>query len=369
MRILGIERDASACNHLRVLQPLQKLKEYKMADCMTIGDAEIGSEYAMEKVLEADLLLFQKPWSKEWLTFIKKCQKAGKHIVVDYDDDPFSTHPMNPHYMISGIKEYSYKWPDGTVDWLWKDGENGFSIEKNIQWQDMFKASFRKADMITASCPFLAERLKKYNKNVVVLPNLVDFNLYRKYDFEKKEIRIGYQGGASHYPDIYFVKDAIKNIMKKHQNVKFIFMGDYRFKELFQEIPSSQMEFHSWVQFICYPYKLPLLNLDIGICPLVDNDFNKCKTSIKWMDYTVVGAATIASNVMPYNVDITNGKDGLLVENDQWEAALEELINDKQKRLALAENAFENIYENHNADTKAHLWKEAFERLFKEEIK
>lgn len=368
MRILGIERDETACNQLRVLQPLYKLRQHGLADCLTLGDWELHTENAVQKVIESDIILFQRPASEEWFRFIKLCQKHGKIIVTDYDDDPFNTHPMNPYYKFVGTKEFAYKWPTGEVDMLWEDGVT-IDIERNIIRNDLFRSSFRKADLVTTTTPILEGFFKTLNKNTAVLPNLVDFYYYQKPEFVKREIRIGYQGGTSHYEDIYVIKDMLTKVMKKYDNVKFVYLGESRFNKLFQDIPSSKKEMHGWVKFISYPYKLQLLNLDIGICPLVDNVFNRNKSSIKWMDYSTVGAATIASDIPPYSETITNGQDGLLVkDNKQWEEALCELIEDKHKRLKLAENAYENVYENHNADKKAHLWRDAYEKILNQEI-
>jgi len=370
MRILGIETNEWAKNHLRVLQPLMKLRQLELADCLTMYKDEIQTEYGIDKLIECDLVVVQRADSKHWFDFIKLCQKHGKIVVHDYDDDPFHTHPMNPFYRISGTQEYTYKWEDGTVDSLWKDGEEGFDIERNIEFQDMFRACFRKADLVTTTTGVLADEFKDINSNVIVLPNLIDFDLYSSAELVKKEIRIGWQGGMSHYPDIYMIKDAIIEVMKKHDNVKFIFMGDFRHQDLFQEIPTSKREFHPWCKFICYPDKLKLLNLDIGLCPLVDNRFNRCKSSLKWLDYSAVKAATIASHIPPYSPDIKDDETGILVGQDRqlWVDAMDELITNKKKRLKIAQNAYDDVRENHNANKKAKLWLDAYEKVAKMEV-
>jgi len=369
MRILAIERDNTACNHYRIIQPLNKLREFGLADTLTIGDWELGSSYAIEKVMESDIILFQRPSNDEWFNFIKICQKHGKIIVTDYDDDPFNTHPLNPAYKFIGTKEYSYKWPTGEVDLLWQDGADGFDIEKNIHRQDMFNASFRKADLVTTTTPILEGFFKELNTSTAVLPNLIDFYYFQKPDFNKKEIRIGYQGGYSHYEDIYMAREAIFEVMRKHDNVKFIYFGDSRFRKLFQDIPTNKFEMHSWVNHLAYPYKLALLNLDIGLCPLVDNCFNHNKSAIKFFEYSAVGAATIASNMPPYS-PVMNKDNGILVENtkEDWINALEGLIKDKEKRQKLALNAYDCVYNEHNADDKPHLWRDAYDRILRKDL-
>lgn len=367
MKILGIERDETACNHYRVLQPLMKLREHGMADCLTVHDSELGLHSSVDAVMEADIILFQRPASDEWFNFIKTCQKHGKIIVTDYDDDPFNTHPLNPYYKFIGIQEWDYKWPTGEIDRLWINGNDGFDIDRNILRQDLFRSSFRRADMVSTTTDILSESFKLWNKNVAVLPNAIDFYYFQKPEFVKKEIRIGYQGGASHYEDIYLVKDVLSKITRKYPNVKFVYFGDTRFAGIFQDIPTNQYEKHGWVQHIAYPYKLQLLNLDIGICPLIDNTFNRNKSAIKYFEYSSVGAATIATDIPPYSPVIQNGVDGILVK-EQWEEALIELIEDKEKRQKMALKAYDNIYENHNADKLVHLWRDAYDKLMRAEL-
>jgi len=365
MKILGVERDNTACNHYRVLQPLMKLREHGLADCLTIGDWQLGSEEAVDKVMQADIILFQRPADENWFKFIKLCQKHGKIIVCDYDDDPFNTSPFNPYYKFIGTKDnWKYPWADGSVSVIWKNGQDGFDIERNIQRQDLFRASFRKADMVTTTTPILQESFFKLNKNTVVLPNLIDFSFYSKESMVKKEVRIGYQCGASHYEDLYSVRNVIKEVLKRNDNCKFVYLGDVRFKNLFQEIPTKRFEFHGWVQHITYPYVLKLLNLDIGICPLVDNEFNRNKSALKYFDYSAVGAATVADNIPPYSPIIQSGENGFLASNEkEWIEALDSLVKDKKKRINMSKKAYDHCYENHNADKKAYLWRDAYQSL------
>lgn len=374
MRVLGIERDDTACNLYRIVQPLYKLLENGMANILTIPEgAELGTDFALQKIMESDVIVVHRPASEEWFKFIKTCRKYGKTIVVDYDDDPFNTSPLNPYYQFIGTEEVEYVWPDGKREMLWsknpmEHGGRYLDIETNIRRRDLFRASFKSADLVTTTTPILREKLLQINPNVEVLPNLVDFEQYPEVTHVKKEIRIGWQGGSSHYEDLYIVSGAIKKILKKYSNTKFVFWGDLRMYGLFRDIPIERIECHQWVKQIVYPYKLACMNLDIGLCPLIKNEFNRNKSAIKYFEYSVVKAATIASNMPPYSPVITHGQNGLLVDEDDWFNALELLVLDKAKREELANNAFQNVHENHNANSKAGLWLNAYERALKKDI-
>jgi len=318
--------------------------------------------------MESDAVVFQRPASPEWLNFIKVAQKAGKVIVCDYDDDPFHVNPMNPSYKYNGIEEVAVTWEDGKIDMLWKNGEGGFDVERNIRHMDLFRASFKRADLITCTTPVLHEIFKKINPNCEILPNVIDVELYPSCEFVKKEVRILWQGGSSHYEDLYIVHKQIVNILKKYPTVKFVYFGDMRFVSLFKDAPQNQIEYHGWVSHKTYPYKLATMNCDIGLCPVADNEFNRCKSSIKWMEYSTQKMATIASDITPYNVDIEKDVTGILVNDSEWFDAMERLIADKLYREALARNAYNTVCEKYNANTKAHLWRDAYDKVLKKEL-
>lgn len=373
MKILGIERDDGATNNYRIMQPLFKLMEHGMANVCTAREGvELNQDHALAKALEADIIVFHRPQSENWFKFIKVCNKYGKTVVADYDDDPFNTSPLNPFYQWIGTDEVEFVWPDGRKEMLWsKDPESGnryINIEDNIRRRDLFRASFKNADLVSCTTDILAEKLRTINTNVAVLPNLMDFNQYPKIELVKKNIRIGWQGGASHYEDLFMIRDVIGEILKKYPQVTFVYSGDMKLYGQFRNFPMERIECHTWVNYEVYPYKLACLNLDIGLCPVVENEFNRNKSAIKYFEYSMVGAASIASDWPPYSPCITDRKDGLLVKPEQWFSAIEELILDVDKRQMLAKNAYENVYENYNADKKCHLWLDAYEKVLKKDL-
>lgn len=347
--------------------------ERKLADVALIHQRELGTDRAISLATEADIIVFQRPANEDWLNFIRVCRKHGKYIVSDFDDDPFNTHPLNPFYQYVGTEPVEYKWPDGTKEWLWSEdmisgtGNKIFSIERNIQFRDMFRLNFKKSDLVTCTTDLLRDEFLKLNPNVKVLPNCIDFGFFPIMpEIVKHEIRIGWQGGYSHYEDLYQIIPVIEKILSKHDNVKFVYFGDQRFRGLFKGCDQNKIEWQDWCSHDVYPYKLSMMNLDIGLCPLSDNKFNWTKSAIKWMEYSTVGMATVASNVSPYKDIIKNGETGILCSsNDEWEESISSLILDKQRRILMAKKAFSSVYEEHNLDSKCHLWLEAYQEVLK----
>ena len=232
MKILSVMRDDTACGHYRVLQPLVMLKEHKLADCVLIDiHDDLGSEESYKKVLESDVVLIPRPSSEEWFDFFKAVRGAGKVLVADYDDDPFDPSPYNPFYRFTGIHEFEVVWPDGYREWLWKDGmkdENGevfFNMEANISRRDMCRASFSKADLVTTTTSQLKEVFEKINPNTIILPNLIDLNLFPKAEMAVNATpRIGWQGGVSHFQDLEMLLPILKRL-SKDRLIDFSYFG------------------------------------------------------------------------------------------------------------------------------------------------
>lgn len=374
MRVLAIERDSKACNHYRIFQPMLKLKQHKLADTVLIEyGSQLDTEENLKLILESDVILLPRASSEEWVAFVKAVRKAGKVLVSDYDDDPFNCSPWNPYYRWIGVEEWQYRWADGHEEYVWKDGMVGpdgsewFSLERNIHRRDMCRIAFAKSDLVTTTTPILADEFRKVNPNVFVLPNLIDFDNFPLVETVKPTLRIGWQGGVSHYEDLFVIKNALKSFCGSNPS-EFVFFGDSRLTGPLHAIPN--LKFENWVAHNAYTYKLALLNFDIGLCPLQDNKFNSCKSALKWMEYSAMKIPTIASNVSPYKEVITDGVDGLLADNtdEAWEDAIKRLAADKSLRKRLANNAYDNVRENHNADKSAHLWLAAYESALKKDM-
>jgi glycosyltransferase involved in cell wall biosynthesis len=223
------------------------------------------------------------------------------------------------------------------------------------------------ADALTVSTEPLKQRLEEHfkgvygmEKKIFVLPN---FNDLKDWDFETKEkskdkIVIGYAGSNSHQEDLKMFLPALGRVMARHKNVHFETCGAIELKEInmFDSFTKDALDrcdlIPSTTTFLDYPKMLANQPWDIAVAPLDDNKFTRCKSHIKWLEMSALKYPVIASKVYPYYVDLWNRptieheKTGLLVKPHEWEQALELLIIDKNKRLELAENAYNAIKDN-----------------------
>jgi len=78
---------------------------------------------------------------------------------------------------------------------------------------------------------------------------------------------------------------------------------------------------------------------DVGICPLSAIPFNLYKADTKWVEYSSVGAAVVASRNTAYDKCCADGC-GLLAEGtEEWLDALERVIENGDERVKMVERA------------------------------
>jgi spore maturation protein CgeB len=89
---------------------------------------------------------------------------------------------------------------------------------------------------------------------------------------------------------------------------------------------------------------------DIGLAPLLDIEFNRCKSHIKWMEYSMSKTPVLASRVYPYYEKIDNkdvivdGKTGFLFSDEnEFKTKLKKLILDIELRKKIGDNAYNYI--------------------------
>ena len=88
------------------------------------------------------------------------------------------------------------------------------------------------------------------------------------------------------------------------------------------------------------------LSWDVGIAPLENTIFNRCKSDIKFLDYSALGFPGIYSRVPSYEGTVQHLETGYLVENtpSAWTEALDVLLANTDLRTQLALNAQEYVF-------------------------
>ncbi|MDI6821785.1 MAG: glycosyltransferase family 4 protein [Actinomycetota bacterium] len=282
----------------------------------------------IDRVREFDIIVFQRQFIASSLRAIDYANSLGKLTVYELDDDLWHIDKASPAYN------------------FWSDPRKLRAVE----------AALKACQLVTTSTPYLAELLRQYNKNVVVLPNMLPSE-YWQVKHESREdgkIIIGWAGGAHHWSDLEILRGTIEQILDDYPHVELHVVGmrEYPFKE------------HERIKILkpvrLEEYSKLLSKFDIGIAPLVDTQFNHCKSDLKFIEYGMVGLPVVASKVIPYMKSVVHGENGFLAQNPKdWMKFLRRLIEDPDLRLKLGRKAKEYA-QTRTIEKNIWMWERAY---------
>lgn len=191
---------------------------------------------------------------------------------------------------------------------------------------DAAEQAIAAAHLVTVSSEPLAEVVRRFHDNVVVIENHIDAGMLDMVRPKRDRITVGWAGGDSHLRDFATVHPQLRRFFLRNPRVDLHTIGtDYR---PFLPMPGRHT---GWFQNIAEYYRA--IDFDIGIAPLADTVFNRSKSFIKALEYAALGIPVIASDREPYRPFVIDGVTGWLVRSDhEWGKRLYELVNDAAMR-------------------------------------
>jgi len=274
------------------------------------------------KLNKYDKVIMQRPMSSdkskstifEWLV-----SKFSKELIFDYDDALFLV--------------------------------NEFKI----------KSILKIANKIICSNQFLKNYSSQYNKNIFIIPTVVDTNKFIPINNKdtNKKIVIGWTGTSGNYQ--FFTDhliEIINRVLLTYKNTEFLFICDKK--------PPNNFTFkYSYLKWNEKTELQDLQKIDIGLMPLIKNKWTEGKAGFKTIQYGSIGIPSIASDVGVTNLVIENNKTGFLISNldDEisWQNKLEMLIANKKLREEMGQKAREKISREYSAEVNYPKLKDAIE--------
>jgi glycosyltransferase involved in cell wall biosynthesis len=207
-------------------------------------------------------------------------------------------------------------------------------------------AAVAQADAVTCTTQPLAEYLRHFNSRVMVLPNyLIDsFWTLRSAVRNKRSspFVLGYLGSPSHVPDLEMVVPILERLLDQYgENLVLRLWGAPIPNRMAgrRNVESFDIGLVNYAEFATY---FSRQECDLFIAPLQDNRFNRCKSAIKFLEYSALGAPGVFSNLSPYSDAIIHLENGMLASTpDEWLSNLTDLIenNDLRQRMGQAAQA------------------------------
>jgi glycosyltransferase involved in cell wall biosynthesis len=272
-------------------------------------------------------------------------------------------------------------------------------------------ANIKVAKYVTTTTELYANEIKKYNSNVVVLPNAIDPNesQFKEPTLESDRLRIGWLGGSSHLHDLLLldgmvaklsdIKDKLQFVVcgfdtrgtmtevnpqtgeqkqrpiKPHETVWYdyekIFTDNYKivtpeyknYLEKFVQTPFDGEEKENYLRVWTKPvtsYAKNYSKFDVSLAPIKPHIFNKVKSQLKVIEAGFYKKALIASNYGPYTIDLKhclkNGEfiDGnaLLVDDarnhSDWAKYIKKLSQNPNMVKDMGERLYEHVSQRYD---------------------
>jgi glycosyltransferase involved in cell wall biosynthesis len=239
----------------------------------------------------------------------------------------------------------------------------------------------RAADGIIVSTDALKNRLRALNDRIVVVANALDERLFQ--DAEERLTRrlardhpggptkFGYLGTGMPLTDLMVVVEPLRQILRDFgAKVEFQLAGvttAQRAMHLFAGLPVKPLTVSGvdhYPEFV--RWAAGHLDWDFGIAPLADVPLNRCKSDIKFLDYSLLGIPAVCSDVPAYRNTVKHMSTGLVTPEDPqgWRSALKYMITKPAERARMALEAYRETRATRTLQRRAHEWREAIDMLW-----
>lgn len=279
------------------------------------------------QVLDPDVVVFQLFQTDQQIERIKRYRKVlpKAHFVYEIDD-MFWAVPEGSFHKINPLLPRS---------------------------KSQIRTAAKLCDTITVTTPELQKEMRALTsmRDVRVVPNhipqmFVNAALAGRRSSEaikSDKPRVGWAGGIGHGGDLKLIADVMAIL---GDQVQWVFLGMVP-----GGVDNSLVEAHSGVPFAEYPHLLGTLNLDLALAPLEENDFNRCKSDLRILEYAAAGFPVLASYVPAYDaVPVTR----LQNRPELWAEQIMHLVKHQEANNAYADRLHEfvlsqRLMENHIA--------------------
>lgn len=189
------------------------------------------------------------------------------------------------------------------------------------------------ADLIWTTTPILADKIRPYNKNIVIIKNALD-PLEKQYAYEDLTLDFDtffYSGGSTHLRDLKLLGSAFDN--------ETFFVKTPKLPKRMKGIKVQISDIQEYAK----DYQ------DCGICviPLQENTFNSCKSELKMIEAGHFAKPVMVSAIDPYTLLATN-KNSLKVYNNDWASAIKKIKGNHTMQVDLGLKLKEDVAIKHD---------------------
>lgn len=285
------------------------------------------------RLLCFDVVVFQKQYTRWHVLIAKWARILGKTVVFDIDDAPSRTNNKktleNVAKMISG------------------------------------------SSLVLAGCDKLVEFTSQYNSNVLLVPSTVKLENYESSDRVVSDdgvFTLGWIGNGAHYRDdlVQILAEPLRRLAQLYPlRLKIVgACGVEQLREVFSAIDGLEVDLIDQIDWASpTATRDAMQGVDVGLYPLLENNFNPYKCGFKALEYMALGIPVIVTPVSVSADIVRDGVDGYIcASDDAWVQAIESLVKDVALRKKMGEYGMEQVKAHYSTKGVASVLAEKFKR-------
>ncbi len=235
-----------------------------------------------------------------------------------------------------------------------RDPASNSFIHRHLRDFSKFEKTAPLFDHIICGNGYLARYFEKFNNNVTIIPTVVSIARYKKIKKKTNRVlRIGWIGTPTNYAHFEIIKAPVCRLAESAEfEIEIIGLNE-RLNWPIENIIHTDWNLKDESAYFG--------RFDIGIMPLIDNEFTRGKCAFKIIQYMAAGIPVVASPVGANTEVIRDGINGFLAENEtQWHDKLKLLIVNKGLRDHLGLKGFRTVRKNYSLESQ---WEEYAEKF------
>jgi len=237
-----------------------------------------------------------------------------------------------------------------------KEGRGAVTRLKKFIKQSEVVSILKISRTVIVENDYIKNFVTRYCRNVHKIPGPIDTERFSvRTKAPENNVVIGWIGSPATTSYLHMLDRVFENIKKKYDGVKFVFIGLGKY-----ENPGIDFERKNW----SYETEVgDLQAVDIGVMPMLDNEWTRGKLGCKMLQYMAVGVPAVLSYT-PTNAElIQNRTNGFFATGDEeWTKVLSELIEDGSLRREVGKRGRETVVEKcslaKNIDNYMSIWEE-----------
>jgi glycosyltransferase involved in cell wall biosynthesis len=205
----------------------------------------------------------------------------------------------------------------------------------------------RISDHVVVGNSYLAEWASRYNPNVTVVPSSIDTDRYQPRSRPKPTGRlvVGWMGSGTSQAYL----EAFQPMLRE-----FLRTGLFELRVISDRPPRLGDVPSTWRPWTAAGEEGEVADFDIGIMPLLNDEWALGKCAMKALQYMAAGVPTVASAVGANREVIEHGTNGLLAATtEEWLFCLTALARDPDLRERIGQSGRATVVNGYSMRTSA----------------